>query len=126
MLEEQEQVEPENTISTQMNEAGRINLPASFEEVSAQVKQLESSCEELKVKCARLEGNNSCHVRERRMIEEQLKETMMDEDSFRDNSYSTQDLPIGKSCLLCLTLSSLILLLPDTHPSLHSNNYYSH
>ena len=85
MLEEPEQVEPENTISTQTDEAGRINLPASFEEVSAQVKQLESSCEELKVKCASLEGDNSCHVRERRMIEERLKETMMDEDSFRDN-----------------------------------------
>ena len=70
MLEEPEQVEPENTISTQTDEAGHINLPASFEEVSAQVKQLESSREELKVKCARLEGDNSCYVREWRMIEE--------------------------------------------------------
>ena len=60
MLEAPEQAEPENTISTQTDEAGRVNLPASFEEVSAQVKQLQSSCEELKAKCARPEGDNSC------------------------------------------------------------------
>ena len=54
-------------------------------EVSAQVKQLQSSYEELKAKCARLEGDNSCHVREWRVTEDLLKETMLDEDSFRDN-----------------------------------------
>ena len=67
--------EPENTVSAQMNEAGCINLPASFEEVSARVKELQSSCAEQKVKCAKLKGNNSCHVREQRVMEEQLKET---------------------------------------------------
>lgn len=54
-----EQAEPENTIGTQTGEAGRINLPASFEEISAQMKQLQNSCEELKAKCARSKGGNS-------------------------------------------------------------------
>ena len=69
---EPEQAEPENTVtvSTQTDEAGRINLPASFEELSAQVKELQSSCAELKAKCAKLEGDNSCHIREQRVIEE--------------------------------------------------------
>ena len=82
---EPEQAEPENTVSTQTDEAGRINLPASFEELSAQVKELQSSCAELKAKCAKLEGDNSCHIREQRVIEERLKETILDEDSFRDD-----------------------------------------
>ena len=82
---EPEQAEPENTVSTQTDEAGRINLPTSFEELSAQVKELQSSCAELKAKCAKLEGDNSCHIREQRVIEERLKETILDEDSFRDD-----------------------------------------
>ena len=85
MPEEPEQAKPECTVSTQTDEACRLNLSASFQEVSAQVKHLQSSCEVLKSKCARLEGDNSCHVRERKVIEERLKETMLDEDSFRDN-----------------------------------------
>ena len=80
-----EQVEPENTVSTQTDEAGRVNLPETFEEVSARVKQLESSCQELKVKCERLEKDNSCHVKERKIMEERLQETLLDEESFREN-----------------------------------------
>ena len=96
---EPEQAEPENTVSTQMDEVGRINLPA-FEELSVQVKELQSSCAELKAKCAKLEGDNSCHIREQRVIEERLKETILDEDSFRDDEkvlFYTGLIPIGKS-----------------------------
>ena len=80
-----EQVEPENTVSTQTEEADRVNLPETFEEVSAHVKQLESFCQELKVKCERLEKDNSCHVKERKVMEERLQETLLDEESFREN-----------------------------------------
>ena len=80
-----EQVEPENIVSIQTDEAGRINLPETFEEVSARVKQLESSCQELKVKCERLEKDNRCHVKERKIMEERLQETLLDEESFREN-----------------------------------------
>ena len=49
------------------------------------MKQLESSCQELKVKCERLEKDNSCHVKERKIMEERLQETLLDEESFREN-----------------------------------------
>ena len=126
MLEEPAQVEPENTISTQMDKAGHINIPASFEVVSAQVKQLQSSCEELKAKCARLERGNSCHVRERRVIEDRLKETMLDEDSFPDNDEKVLFYTgLTKWKILFVVFSFVQSHIAATrHTSL--NNYYLH
>ena len=72
MPEEPEQAKPEYTISTQTDEACCLNLSASFQEVSAQVKHLQSPCEILNIKGASygLEGDNSCHVGEWKVIEE--------------------------------------------------------
>ena len=49
------------------------------------MKQLQSSSEELKARCARLEEDNSCPVREQKVTEERLKEMILDEDSLREN-----------------------------------------
>ena len=80
-----EQELPENVVVIQTEEAGLTDLPMTFKEMSAHVKQLEGTCQEPKVKCTRLETDNSCHVKQKKDMEEQLKKSPLDEDSFTEN-----------------------------------------
>ena len=79
-----EQELPENVV-IQTEEAGLTDLSMTFKEMSAHVKQLEGTCQEPKVKCTRLETDNSCHVKQKKDMEEQLKKSPLDKESFTEN-----------------------------------------
>ena len=83
--------EPENTVATQTDIVDSdmvllTKLPVKVKELSTHVTQLKKTSQQLKIKCSQLVTDNSNYMKQKKDMEDQLKDSLLDEDTFKEDN----------------------------------------